>query len=251
MQRCPGRRKEAGAYAGHKESAPASAEKNWRLPLRARSARLREPHKTEGANRRIGAAERNAPREIERSSRPSALSRTPRLRDASRRPSIDRSAPTTADARDEPSIAAASASIPRRPPAAHDALCNRTAHGARRDRRPSTSAPRTDRGAHRREPAFSETATRLPPRQRARHRQRRGRARRARAPRPALAFATSHAGLRLPPAVEPSRRPHRRDWPPTAPRDRGEGKCDALPKGHPARTAGIERRPPLRTPASS
>ncbi len=97
-----------------------------------------------------------------RSSRPSVFPRTPRQRDASRRPSIDRSEPTTADARDEPSIAAASPSIPRRPPAAHDTLCNRTAHGARRLRRPSTSAHRTDRGAHCRGPAFSVTATRTP-----------------------------------------------------------------------------------------
>lgn len=66
------------------------------------------------------------------------ISRTPRLRDACRRPSIDGSAPTTADARDEPSTA--SASIARRPPEAHDALCNR----------PPTALNETADPAHRR-----------------------------------------------------------------------------------------------------
>lgn len=251
MQRCPGRRREAGACAGHKKSAPASAEKNWRLPLRARSARLRDAQNRGGKPTHRARVAKRPPREIERSSRPSALSRTPRLRDASRQPSIDRSRrrlPTRAPNRRLPRPQ------PRLPddrprPMTRSATGPPTALAETADS--STSAHRTDRGAHCREPAFSETAMRLPPRHRACHRQRRGRARRARDPWPALAFAPSHAGLRLPPTVEPSRRSHRRDWRPTAPRDRGERTSDALPKGRPARTAGskgarLSARRPLR-----
>jgi hypothetical protein len=212
-------------------TAPASAEKSRGPPLRARSARLRDAQNRGGKpthracrakrpqrNRAIFETERALPNAATARRMPPTIDRPERADDRrrARRTVVWRGlgldAPTTARGPrralqlDRPSRS------PRPPPPAHH-------------------PPRTDRGAHCRGPAFSETGTRLPPRQRARHRQRRGRARSARDPWPALDVAPSHAGLRLPPAVEPSRRSRRRDRPPTAPRDRGERKSDALPKG--------------------
>jgi hypothetical protein len=187
-----------------------------------------------------------------RSSRPSVISRTPRLRDASRRTlrstGTRRRLPARATNRHLPRPCL---DRPRQTPAAHHARRDRTAHGARRLRPPQHISSPCEPTRKPPGPAFSEIATRLRSRQRARHRQRRGRARRARDHGPALDVAPRHAGLRLLPAVAPSRRSQRRDWLPTEPRDHGERLSDALPKGRPARTAGHRgprhaEHPPLR-----
>jgi hypothetical protein len=231
-------------------TAPASAEKSRGPPLRARSARLRDAQNRGGKpthracrakrpqrNRAIFETERALPNAATARRMPPTIDRPERADDRrrARRTVVWRGlgldAPTTARG-------------PWRAPATGPpmALAETTA--------PSTS-PSSD-GPRRALPgaAFSETGTRLPPRQRARHRQRRGRDRSTRDPWPALDVAPSHAGLRLPPAVH-----HLAD------RDGGIGRprrreiaASANPtrfRRAPGPSGGDRRRPPLRAPASS
>jgi len=144
-------------------TAPASAEKSRGPPLRARSARLRDAQnrgdkpthracraKRPQRNRAIFETERALPNAANARRMPPTIDRPERADDRrrARRTVVWRGLGLDA----------------RRPPAAHDALLQPDRPWrSPRPPPPAHHPPRTDRGAHCRGAAFSETGTRLPP----------------------------------------------------------------------------------------